>query len=349
MVEWYMHAIPDWMDGTEGLDDGPYRAYHVICQLIYLNNGPIALHEHGIAGRCNQHILAFRNNLKTLLDAGKLSLTDGRLSNNRAATELQRVRNKRATSAKGGRNSAGVPKATSAEPRVNLTSTPGEPRPDLSPTSGQPPSGLVEVGQRLNGGQHDNPLKNNDHPSSALFDEQHHKRREEERREEKKEDDASLGFVSLNRQTESEAAQDRQRVLSDYDFMSDDGSVLILADEFAELEREITTIKSVRAIVRNACRSWLKEIVPSERKQALLAFLRKKQRENLQRKASSSLKPDEATRAAFNEKLKERDAHAARVAAYREREAQRKTEKEANARQTESIGSGDHLGPNGCN
>src|SRR5262249_3299478 len=151
---------------------------------------------------------------------------------------------------------------------------------------------------RLNGGQHDNALKNNDQPSSALLDEQHHKRRVEESREEKKEDDASLGFVSLNRQTEPEAAQDRKRVLSDYDFMSDDGSVLILADEFAELEREITTIKSVRAIVRNACRSWLKEIAPSQRKQALLAFLRKKQRENLQRKASSSLKPDQATRAA---------------------------------------------------
>ncbi|MGY8665699.1 DUF1376 domain-containing protein [Bradyrhizobium sp. UFLA05-109] len=312
MVEWYMHNIPDWMDGTEGLDDGPYRAYHVVCQLIYLNNGPIALHEQGIAGRCNQHILAFRKNLKTLLDAGKLSLIDGRLSNDRAATELQRVHNHRLTSAKGGKASAGVRK-------------------------------------RLNGGQHDNSLKDNDQPSSPLFDQQHHKRREEESREDKKEeDDASLGFVSLNRQTEPEAAQDRKRVLSDYDFMSDDGSVLILADEFAELEREITTIKSVRAIVRNACRSWLKEIAPSERKQALLAFLRKKQRENLQRSASSSLKPDQATKAAFNEKLKERDAHAARVAAYRGREAQRRMEKEANARQAEPNGSGGHLGPNGC-
>lgn len=164
-----------------------------------------------------------------------------------------------------------------------------------------------------------------------------------------KEKDTSFGFVSLSRQTEHEAAQDRQRVLSNYDFMSDDGSVLILADEFAELEREITTIKSVRAIARSACRSWLMEIAPGERKQALLAFLRKKQRENLQRKASSSLKPDEATRAAFNEKLRERDAQAARVAAYREREAQRKMEKEANARQTEPNGGGEHLGPNGCN
>ena len=51
MVAWYKHDIPDWMDGTEGLDDGPYRVHHVVCQLIYLNEGPIALNEKGIAGR----------------------------------------------------------------------------------------------------------------------------------------------------------------------------------------------------------------------------------------------------------------------------------------------------------
>ena len=32
----------------EALSDGAYRAYHVICQLIYLNEGPVALNEHGI-------------------------------------------------------------------------------------------------------------------------------------------------------------------------------------------------------------------------------------------------------------------------------------------------------------
>lgn len=91
------------MDGTEGLDDGPYRVYHVVCQLIYLHEGPIALNEQGLAGRCKQSTRAFRSNLKVLLDLGKLALNDGRLSNVRADSELEIVRENRENAAKGGR------------------------------------------------------------------------------------------------------------------------------------------------------------------------------------------------------------------------------------------------------
>lgn len=161
MVAWFKHDIPAWMDGTEGLDDGPYRAYHVICQLIYLNEGPISLNEVGIAGRCKQHILAFRRNLRTLIDLGKLHLIDGRLSNDRAATELQSVANHRATSAKGGRGSAGVAKR-----------------------SRQGVEG-VDAGSKLDDGS--KPLENKDPTTVTLLDHQHHKTRLEETREEKKE------------------------------------------------------------------------------------------------------------------------------------------------------------------
>jgi hypothetical protein len=103
MVAWYKHDIPDWMDGTEGLDDGPYRVYHVVCQLIYLNEGPIALNEKGIAGRCNQSTRAFRANLQVLLDQKKLTLADGRLANSRADFELEKVAENREHAGKGGR------------------------------------------------------------------------------------------------------------------------------------------------------------------------------------------------------------------------------------------------------
>jgi Protein of unknown function (DUF1376) len=159
MVAWFKHDIPAWMDGTESLDDGPYRAYHVICQLIYLNEGPIALNETGIAGRCKQHILAFRRNLRTLIELKKLSLIDGRLSNDRATTELQSVANHRATSAKGGRGSAGVAKGS---------------RRDTS-----------EVQSGSHRDDSGNRLKNNDQSTVPLLDDQHHKTREEETREEK--------------------------------------------------------------------------------------------------------------------------------------------------------------------
>jgi uncharacterized protein YdaU (DUF1376 family) len=105
MVAFYKHDIPAWMDGTEGLSDGTYRVYHVICQLIYLNEGPIMLNERGIAGRCNQSMKTFRKHLDELLALGKLSMVDGRIANARAAVELESVQKNRENAGKGGRNS----------------------------------------------------------------------------------------------------------------------------------------------------------------------------------------------------------------------------------------------------
>ncbi|WP_213287564.1 YdaU family protein [Bradyrhizobium sp. sGM-13] len=156
MVAWYKHDIPDWMDGTEGLDDGPYRVYHVVCQLIYLNEGPIALNEKGIAGRCNQSTRAFRSHLQALLDQGKLALVDGRLANSRADFELEKVAENRENAGKGGR----TPRQRSAKSR------------ETSPKASD------------NG---DKPLIQNDEDQAPLKSQEslREKRREEETREDK--------------------------------------------------------------------------------------------------------------------------------------------------------------------
>ena len=131
MVAFYQHDIANWMDGTEGLSDGEYRAYHVVCQLIYLNNGPIVLHESGIAGRCGQHRLAFRKNLENLLEKRKLTVgADGKITNRRVESELTRIVARR-------RRSSSDPSQTSGIPKPN------------------PP----EVGAGSNGGQPSKPLK----------------------------------------------------------------------------------------------------------------------------------------------------------------------------------------------
>lgn len=137
MVAYYQHDIASWMDGTEGLTDGQYRAYHVVCELIYLNNGPIVLHESGIAGRCNQHTLAFRCNLKKLIELGKIVECDkGKISNRRVEAELAKImRRKRGTSA-----------APPADPR---------------PTPAEPPANLGGVSNRSKGGNARKPLKSN--------------------------------------------------------------------------------------------------------------------------------------------------------------------------------------------
>lgn len=105
MVAWYKHDIPAWMDGTEALSDGAYRAYHVICQMIYLNEGPVALNEHGIAGRCRQSVRAFRRNLEELLTTKKLTLENDRLSNSRADSELGKIETNRENAGRGGEES----------------------------------------------------------------------------------------------------------------------------------------------------------------------------------------------------------------------------------------------------
>jgi uncharacterized protein YdaU (DUF1376 family) len=106
MVAFYKHNIPDWRDGTCNLSDGAYRVYHQVCMMIYLNEGPITLHERGIAGACNQRIDRFRHYLKECLTTGKLTLTDGLLHNKRCSQELHSILDNRSHASLGGIASA---------------------------------------------------------------------------------------------------------------------------------------------------------------------------------------------------------------------------------------------------
>jgi hypothetical protein len=171
MVGFYKHDIPAWMDGTEGLGDGAYRAYHVIVQLIMLNEGPIARNERGIAGRCNQPLRSFSKNLNELLAAGKLVIdAEGRIANQRAASELDSVLANRVNAGKGGVISGKVRKTSG---KFEITSGKSQ------VTSGFPgvTSEKSDVGTA-------NPLKNNDAGEASLPEtgSLKEKRREEKRR-----------------------------------------------------------------------------------------------------------------------------------------------------------------------
>ncbi|MCJ2041029.1 YdaU family protein [Methylobacterium sp. J-059] len=121
MVGFYKHDIPAWMDGTEALSDGAYRAYHVIVQLIMLTEGPIARNDRGIAGRCNQTLKTYSRNLAELIAAGKIQVVDGKLDNGRAASELVAIRANRANASKGGKISRKSEKISE-----NLEKTPAD-------------------------------------------------------------------------------------------------------------------------------------------------------------------------------------------------------------------------------
>ncbi|GJD74127.1 YdaU family protein [Methylobacterium goesingense] len=106
MVGFYKHDIPAWMDGTEKLSDSAYRAYHVVVQLIMLNEGPIALNERGLSGRCNMTVKAFGRALAELIAADKVTVEDGRIHNARAGRELESVMKNRENAGKGGKTRA---------------------------------------------------------------------------------------------------------------------------------------------------------------------------------------------------------------------------------------------------
>jgi hypothetical protein len=122
MVAFYQHDIASWMDGTESLTDGEYRVYHVICELIYLNNGPILMNESGIAGRCNQHTLKFRVNFAKLIERKKLAFNEGgKITNARVSCELKKIASRR-------RSKTSDPQATSGQPGGGVEGvTPGSP------------------------------------------------------------------------------------------------------------------------------------------------------------------------------------------------------------------------------
>ncbi len=118
MVSFYKHSIVDWRDGTAALSDRAYRVYHVVVEQIYLNEGPIVLHERTLAGLSNRSVRDLRIALQELIEAGKLSLDgEGRITNRRAELELVRVETNRDNAGKGGRT-----------PRQQRATTPREVR-----------------------------------------------------------------------------------------------------------------------------------------------------------------------------------------------------------------------------
>ena len=124
MASWYVHNIAAWMDGTEKLEHAAYRAYHIVCQLMYLNEGPIENNETGLAGRCNQHPLKFRHALAQLVKLGKIKIVDGKLSNDRVMEELKRL-------------------STPRQPRANRKATPASP--PSNPAATTPGSGSQAI------------------------------------------------------------------------------------------------------------------------------------------------------------------------------------------------------------
>jgi len=104
---WYKRYPVNFIHGTMGLSLEEKGAYSIILDLIYDRGGPIVDDARYIAGVCNCSLRKWSSIRLSLIQAGKIALVDGKITNARAEKEIEFALNsakERAESgAKGGR------------------------------------------------------------------------------------------------------------------------------------------------------------------------------------------------------------------------------------------------------
>lgn len=100
---WIKWFPGDFLGGVSELEPGEGWVYTIVLNLIYDGAGPWPLNIERLARRCRMRPSSVQKALDTLIDLGKLTLADGRLSNPRAEKSLktrQKVSEKSAESAR---------------------------------------------------------------------------------------------------------------------------------------------------------------------------------------------------------------------------------------------------------
>lgn len=107
---WYRRCGADFIHGTMKLSLEEKGAYSLCLDLIYDRGGPIPDDERWLAGICNVSTRKWRSLRDRLIEAGKLTLVDGHLTNARAELEIvsaeTQARKLSESGAKGGRTRA---------------------------------------------------------------------------------------------------------------------------------------------------------------------------------------------------------------------------------------------------
>lgn len=107
---WYKRCGADFIEGTMGLSLEEKGAYSLLLDLIYSHGGPIADDARWLAGICSVSVRKWNSLRDRLIEAGKIVIVDGRISNPRADKELiisqKSHDNLSESGAKGGRKSA---------------------------------------------------------------------------------------------------------------------------------------------------------------------------------------------------------------------------------------------------
>jgi len=81
----------EFLVGVAGLRPAEIGAYWIACSLMYSKGGAIPDDEVWISRACGCHVRSWRALRQRLIDAGKLALADGFLSNSRTLREIERA------------------------------------------------------------------------------------------------------------------------------------------------------------------------------------------------------------------------------------------------------------------
>lgn len=106
MSDWYKMNPLDWNSGTDGLSLEQEAAYLRLCHAMYITDGPIRDNSFVLCGlfRCNDR--KAKRLLMDLVEAGKITVLDGLISNRRALeviSERDRLKiERRSAAARGG-------------------------------------------------------------------------------------------------------------------------------------------------------------------------------------------------------------------------------------------------------
>ena len=107
---WYRRFPSDFINGTVGLSLEEKGAYSLILDLIYARGGPIPDDARYISGVCGCSLRKWAAIRNVLLERGKIEISDGLISNNRAIIEVETAakfsRKLAENGAKGGRKRA---------------------------------------------------------------------------------------------------------------------------------------------------------------------------------------------------------------------------------------------------
>ena len=107
---WYKRYPADFIQGTMGLSLEEKGAYSIILDLIYAKGAPIVDDERYIAGVCNISLRKWAVIRERLIEAKKITISAGFISNFRAEKEIENVskleRKLAESGAKGGRKQA---------------------------------------------------------------------------------------------------------------------------------------------------------------------------------------------------------------------------------------------------